>query len=34
VNLADIASKDGEPKFFGRNLALSFSPNKKHWRPS
>lgn len=28
-NLADIALKDGEPKFFGRSLVLSFNPTKK-----
>lgn len=28
--LAEIGSKDGEPRFFGRNLSLSFNPIRKH----
>ena len=28
--LADLATPDGESRFFGRNLSLSFNPIKKH----
>lgn len=29
-NLLEFGVKDGEPRFFGRNLTLSFNPIKKH----
>ncbi|MDP2671408.1 MAG: translation initiation factor IF-3 [bacterium] len=29
-SLVDFGIKDGTPKFFGRNLVLSFNPIKKH----
>jgi len=28
--LAELGTPDGTPKFFGRNLTLSFNPSKKH----
>ncbi len=30
VILAEVGEKDGEAKFFGRNLTLSFNPVRKH----